>query len=101
MIDHAGTDESVPSAIKIDPPRIARAIGKNLEFFGARMIASHSRIYLYSAVFRVCGVFHHRVSENPVGHIKPAVRTPGEAVQKLMSIIQAKAGFYNGPFIGL
>ena len=38
--------------------------------------------------------------EDTVGHIKPAVRSPGKPVQKFVPIIQTEAGEQNGARIG-
>ena len=100
MIDHARADEGIAVAIEIHAPRIARAVGEDLELFRARMIASDGGGDLHARRGRF-GNLHLRMSENAVRHVKPAVRPPGEAVQQFMPIIQAETGQQHRARVGV
>ena len=101
MIDHAGADKGVARAIEIHSPRIARAVREDLELFCARMIAGHCGIDFDRRKIRISGIFHHRIREHAMSHVKPAVRSPGEAVEQFMPILQAKAALQHGAPVSL
>src|SRR6266513_2310802 len=39
--------------------------------------------------------------ENALRHVEPAIRAPGKSVEQLMAIIEAKARFEHGLFVGM
>ncbi len=90
MVDHTGTDERIAARIEIHAPRVARAVGENLEFSRAWLITSHGCGNLHAGR-RSLGDPYFRMSEHTVSQIHPTVRPPGEAIQQLVPIIEAKS----------
>ena len=98
MINDAGADKGVPIAVKINAPRIARAVGEDFKLFRARMETSNGGVHHHSGFARF-GNFHFGTGENPMRQIKPAVRSPSETVQQFVTVLHAEAGQQLGPFV--
>jgi len=103
VIDDAGADEEVSCGVVVAAPGIAGAIGEDFEFpFGLfvtadRTCAADPRVKLEPLVLRLAGAADFAVGEDAVGHVKPAVGAPGEAVDELMRVLAAKAGEHDTP----
>src|SRR6185295_4167121 len=77
MRDHAGLDDALAIFIKVDPPRIARALGEHFEELLRRMITPHRGVDALALLNRGAGLANERRTENPVATVEPAVRSPG------------------------
>ena len=99
MVDDARADERISEFIKINAPRIARAVGVDFEFFRDGMESRHGRIH-FDAGFGGFRNFYSGMGENAVRHVKPAVRSPGETVEQFVPIVQAETGHQNFARIG-
>src|SRR6188474_3391209 len=90
MIDDAGADKGIAIPIKIHAPWVARAFSEDFELFCARLKARHGGRHENSVVLRLVGLSDPGSGEYPMSHIKPAIGTPGKAIQKFMTILQSK-----------
>ena len=89
--DDARLDEELPVLVEVQPPRIARALGEDLEAFLHRLIAPHAGVDELPLGVRRTGDFHMRVGEHAVAAVEPAVRTPAEGVEHLVRVLPREA----------
>ena len=95
MHDHTRAHECVPALVPVHAPGIARAIGEDFEIFRARVIPREGRIHGHARTFWVIWITNLRMREDPFGHIKPAIRSPGETVEQLVPVLHTEACFKN------
>ena len=99
MVNHACTYEGVTRGIEIHAPRIAGALGEDLELLRPRMIAGDRAGDLHPRLAGF-GDFHLRMGEDAVRQVEPAVRSPGETVQQLVPVFQAETREQNLARVG-
>ena len=117
VIDDASADEEVPRRVVVAAPGIAGAVGEDFEFPGWGRIrailgpfalagqecpgygpcATDPRVKFKAFTLRLAGAADFAVGEDAVGHVKPAVGAPGEAVDELMRVLATKAGEHDTP----
>ena len=85
--DHAGRDEHIPAGVEIEAPGIARALGEDLELPRAGVEAPDAGVDLPALLGRRTRLADHRVREDAVAAVEPAVGPPGEAVQGLVRVL--------------
>ena len=95
MINHTGAHKRVAIPVEIDAPRIARAVGIDLEFPGARIKARHGRIHDHAVIVGILRVLYFGVREDAMGHVQQAIGSPGKAIEQLVPVLQAKTGHKN------
>ena len=86
MRNHAGLDEALTVRVEVDAPRIARALGEDLELFLGGMIAPDGGIDPLAPGLRSPRLADARWTEDAVTSVEPAVRAPGEGVQHLVRV---------------
>ena len=91
MRDHTGRVEELAARVVIEAPRIARALGEDLEEVASRMKAPDPGVDLHALRVGSARLADHRVSEHAVVTVEPAVRTPDEAVERLMRVLETPA----------
>ena len=89
--DHARLEKRLPPVIPIHAPLVARALRVQLEFFLHRMPPPHAAIELHPLAVRRTGPAHIRLGKNALRPVQPAVRAPGEIVQRLVRVAVAPA----------
>ena len=80
-----------PFGVEVDAPGIAGPVGEDLEDVPGRMIAPDGRVQGRAIGVGRPGLADARVGEDTVAAVKPAVRAPGEAVERLVGIVLAPA----------
>ena len=91
MRDHAGRVEELAARIVIEAPRIARALGEDLEDMARRVKAPDTGIDLHALRIGSARLAHDRVGEHAVVTVEPAVRTPDEAIERLVRVLKTPA----------
>ena len=99
--DDARLDEEVAVGVVVEAPRVAGAVGDDLEDVPRRVIAPDAGVNLLSLVVRVAGLADVRVREDAVAAVQPAVRPPDEAVERLVGVLPAPAIEEDLRFTGL
>ena len=87
--DHAGRVEELAARVVIETPRVARPFGEDLEDMAGRVIAPDAGVDLHALLVGRAGLAHDRVGEDAVVAVEPAVRTPHEAVERLVRVMEA------------
>ena len=91
MRDHAGRIEELAARVVIEAPGIARALGEDLEDVARRMEAPDTGVDLHALVVGRARLADDRVREHAVVAVEPAIRTPDEAVERLVRVVEAPA----------
>src|ERR1043166_6256258 len=86
MGNDAGLDEALAVVVEIHSPRIARAFGEDFKLVLSWMIAPDCGIDPLALVFRGARLAYEGRTKHPVTTVKPAVRPPGEGVQRLVRV---------------
>ena len=81
---HFGPEVAV--LIEVDAPRIAAALGENLESVGRRMVTPDTRIDPLTIVFRGPRLANMGRTKHPVATIEPPIGTPVEGVERLVGV---------------
>ena len=89
--DHARLDEELPVFVEVQAPRIARALGEDLEAFLHRLIAPHAGVHELPLRVRRADDLDVRVREDAVAAVEPAVRPPCESVKHLVRVLPREA----------
>ena len=89
--DHAGRVEELAASVVIEAPRIARALGEDLEDTAGRVEAPDAGVDLHALFVGRTRLADDRVREHAVVAVEPAVRTPDEAVERLVRVVEAPA----------
>ena len=84
--DHAHLREELSVLVEVDAPRIAAAFGEDLEDVARRMVTPHARIHPLTLLGGRAGPAHVRRTKHPVTAVEPAVRPPGEGVERLVRV---------------
>ena len=87
MRNDAGFDDALAVLVEIDAPRIAGAFGKQFEHMLGRMITPDAGVDARAFAVRRAGLADVRMREHAVAAIKPAVRSPGESVQRFVRVL--------------
>src|SRR5690606_21306559 len=87
----AGGNERMPAVVEVDPPRIARSFGKNLELVPLRVITPYAGVDLHTFVIRRSWFADLRMGEDAMAAVEPAVGSPAEGVQRLVRVVVAPA----------
>ena len=82
-----GGHKGLTVLVKVETPRIARAPGEDLELLVEGMIAPDPGIDALAFAVGCAGPAHVRVGEDPVGAVEPAVRSPEETVEGLVTVL--------------
>ena len=85
--DDTRGDERLSAIVKIQSPRIARAPREHLELVLRGMITPHAGIDALALGIRRAGLAHVAVREHAVTAVQPAVRSPREAVERLVPVL--------------
>ena len=85
--DHAGRDEHLSAGVEVQAPRVARALGEDLEGAGPRVEAPDAGVDLAALLGRRTRLADDGVGEYTVAAVEPAIGAPGEAVQGLMGVL--------------
>ena len=103
VVDDAGADEEIARGVVVAAPGIAGAVGEDFEF-PLRFFATAHRagtanacIKLEALALRLAGAADFAVGEDAVGHVKPAIRAPSEAVHEFVGVLAAKSGQTDTP----
>ena len=105
VVDHAGAHEEVARSVVVAAPGIAGAVGEDFElplgFFvtAHRPCAANAGIKFESLALGLTGAADFAVGEDAVGHIKPAIRAPSEAVHEFVGVFAAESGQTDSPGI--
>ena len=89
--DDAGGEKGLAVVVPIEPPLVAHALAPALEGFSNRVIAPDAGVDRNPFRIRCAGAADLGVGENSMRPIKPAVRSPGEIIQRLVGILRAPA----------
>ena len=89
--DDAGLDERLAVLVEVEAPGVARAVGEDLEVVPRRVIAPDAGVDRRAVLVRRAGLADLRVGEDAVAAVEPAVRAPGEGVQRLVRVLVAPA----------
>ena len=89
--DHAGRVEELSAGVVIQAPRIARAFGEDLEDVASRVKAPDAGVDLHALVIGRTRLTDDRVREDAVVTVEPAIRTPDEAVERLVRVVETPA----------
>ena len=105
VIDHAGADEKVSCRVVVAAPGIAGAVGEDFELplgflvTAHRPCAANAGIKFASLALGLTGAADFAIGEDAVGHVKPAIRAPSEAVHEFVGVLAAKSGQTDTPGI--
>jgi hypothetical protein len=91
MRNYAGGRNQLTPVVEIDAPRIAGAPRKHLELMPRWMITPDRRVEGHTLAVRCARLAHARVSEHAVATVEPAVRSPGECVERFVCVLPAPA----------
>ena len=91
MWNHTRLDNALPVFVEVNAPRIARALGENLEDMFRRMITPDTGVDARPLAVRRSGFADVGMCEHTMTTVKPAVRSPLERVQRLVRILPAPA----------
>ena len=91
MRDDAGFDEGLAVLVEVEAPGVAGAVGEDLEDVPGRMIAPDAGVDRHALVVRRARLADARMREDAVAAVEPAVRAPGEGVQRLVRVLVAPA----------
>ena len=100
VVNDARAHEGVALAIKVHAPRVARALGPDLEVARLRVQPRDAGAHHDRHCVRIARVPGLGRGEDAVRHVKSAVRPPGEAVEQLVAVFEAEAGQHLRLFIG-
>ena len=89
--DDAGLNEGVAVFVEVEAPRVARALGEDLEAFLHRLVAPHAGVDELPLRVRRTGDLDVRVREHAVAAVEPAVRAPAEGVEHLVRVLPREA----------
>ena len=81
---HFGPEVAV--LIEVDAPRIAAALGENLESVSHRMVTPHTGIDPLTIIFGGPRLANIGRTENPVATIEPTIGPPVEGVERLVGV---------------
>src|SRR5688572_20427978 len=90
MIDDAAGDEPVALAVEVETPRVARALGEQLENLRLGVVAPDAARELIGLA--VARALYLRRVEDAVHPVEPAVGAPDEVVGQLVRVLAAEAG---------
>ena len=91
MRDDAGRVEELALRIVVEAPRVARALGEDLEGVARRVITPDAGVDLLALGVRRAGLADDRMSEHAVVAVEPAVGAPDETVERLVRVVEAPA----------
>ena len=91
MRDHTGRIEEFAAGVVVETPRVTRAFRKDLEDMAGWMEAPDPGVDLHALRVGNARLADHRVGEHAVITVEPAVRTPDEAVERLMRVLETPA----------
>ena len=89
--DDAGGRERVAVVVEVEAPRIAGALGEDLEGLPGRVIAPDRAVELLTLGIRRSRLADVRVREDAVAAVEPAVGAPREGVERLVGVLIAPA----------
>ena len=89
--NHAGRLERMAQVVKVHAPRIARALGKDLEDVPHRMVSPDAGVDSRAVGLGRAGFADGGVRKHTVAAVEPAVGTPDEGVERLMGVLRAPA----------
>jgi hypothetical protein len=92
VINDAGADEGVSVAVEVDAPRVAGAVGEDLEAAGARVPPGDGSVHLNAVIVGVERIANGGVGEDAVSHVQVSVGAPGEAIEEFVTILETEAG---------
>src|SRR5262249_35439770 len=84
--DAAG-QEGIAVIVEVNAPRVAGAVGEDLEFLLDRMIAPDAGVDRRALLGRRAGLADERVGKDAVAAVEPAIGAPDERVERLMSVL--------------
>src|SRR6516225_2860516 len=87
MRNDAGLTKSLAVIVEVQTPRIAGAMGEHFENMLRGMIAPNAGIDRCPLRIGRSWFAHTRVREHAVAAVQPAVRSPGEGIQCLVSVL--------------
>ena len=99
--DDAGRVEELAVCVVVEPPRIARTLGEDLEDVAGRVIAPDAGVDLLALGFGRTRLADDGVREHAVVTVEPAVRTPDEAIERLVRVMEAPAVEQHDRLAGL
>ena len=91
MGDDAGGDDHLAARVEVDSPRVAGAVGEDLEDMPGRMIAPDAGIDRRAQCVLGAGLADAGVGEDAVAAVKPAVGAPDETIERLVGIMLTPA----------
>src|SRR5947208_364587 len=89
--DDAGLDERLAVLVEVEAPWIAGAVGEHLELVLGRMVTPDARVDRHAVLLGHSRLADLRVCEDTVAAVEPAVRAPGERVERFVRVLVAPA----------
>ena len=86
----AAEDELAVGVAPVHAPRVARPLREHLELLRLRVVAPDGRVHPRAGAVGPLRL-DHRICENAVQAVQPAVRSPLECVQSLVRVLAAEA----------
>ena len=91
MLNHACGEKALTVGVEVESPWIDRAVCHNLEDVSRGMVAPDTASQIDTSLRRVPRSSHSRWLFDSVSHVKPAVRSPREAVHTVVLSLQRPA----------
>ena len=99
--DDAGRIEEFAVRVEVEAPRIARALGEDLEDLAGGMEAPDARVDLLALGVGRARLAHDGVREHAMVAVEPAVGTPDETIERLVRVLEAPAVEQHDRIAGL
>ena len=86
--DAAG-GEALTHVVEVESPRIGQTLGENFEFLRLGMKTPDSTVYEFTVFLCGARLPDLRSSEHPMASVHPTVRTPNEAIESFVTVMNS------------
>ena len=88
--DAAGR-KTLAHVVEVESPWIGQALGEDFEFLGLGMKTPNPSVDELPFILGSSGSAHFRTGEHPMASVHPTVRTPNEAIEGFVTVMNAPA----------